>query len=130
MRRSLAEECEAQERHAAFLQHYARPDPDSMPPAPGYFDCARCPLRAQADDEGERRSICRSCDWDELPAAPTLQFLFAESMAAFPDYVLAKCEDLTDQQHIDIAFVRRYWEERREMNRVKLLAQLFGGVRA
>lgn len=129
-RRSLAEECEAQIQHAAWLEHYARPSEDSIPPAPAYLDCERCPLRAQTDTEDDRRNVCRGCEWLELPTAPTFQFQFAQAMARFPDYVLAKhADEMSDQEHIDIEFVRKYWQERREMSRLEALAKIFLGGR-
>ncbi len=125
MRRTLPEECEAQARHSDWIRHH-QGFSDKDPPKPGYKDCYNCPLRAQVETEEERRSLCSECPWYQYPDGPTVEYLLAESLSGLPDYFLSRL-DLTDREHRNIAFLRSYQNERREMERLNMIGRMLVG---
>lgn len=118
----------AQAKHRQWLDHWASGSQKQAPP-PAYKDCLNCPLRAQADNEKERRDICGSCPWTHLPDSPNSHFYFVDSMATYPDYLLERhFDDLTGREHRDIAYMREFRQELKEAQRMNAMATMMFGA--
>jgi len=118
---SLVDDIEAGERHRKWIEWYGPgSERKDAPPAPAYKDCDACPLRQDAEDETDRRQLCRACPWDHLPDGPSLRFRVASELAALPTEVLAlEASELTHMEAVDLETLRTY-------RRSKMIGGIFG----
>lgn len=105
----VAEACRLHHRHLKWLAHWDKDGATSeKAPRPGFKDCENCPLRKQACDSTDRRSICEVCPWAEYPDSPGEAFFFAQEVAMYPDYFLAQfVDEMTWAEHKNVAMVRK-----------------------
>ena len=103
---SLNEEIAWIEEHSRWVRERGNP-PSRKPALPRFKDCANCPERAQCDTEDERRMLCGSCPYGDLPPGPSERALFAMELASLPVALLtADPGALTYQQWQDVETAR------------------------